>query len=249
MKTGDVRGTRVVAATLDEATNDVLAMASAAGGVVCLANVHVVETARRSSELAEALAGADLVLPDGAPVAWALRRAGLQAERVAGSDLLASVLMRTRERSIRHFFLGSTEQTLTALVENIRAQYPGVRIAGSHAPPFREAADMDVRQLGVLIEAAESDVVWVGLGAPKQELLMVRLRPHTRAALVGVGAVFDFASGQKARAPALMQRLGLEWLHRLVREPRRLGRRYFETNSSFMSWVLLTSLFRRGREA
>jgi len=249
LKTGDVRGTRVTAASLEEATNDVLAMASGAGGVVCLANVHIVETARRSPELAEALADADLVLPDGAPVAWALRRAGLAAERVAGSDLLASVLTRTRERSTRHFFLGSTNETLGALIENVLALYPGVRIAGSHAPPFMDAVHMDVSRLGTLIEAADSNVVWVGLGAPKQELLMMRLRPHTRAALVGVGAVFDFASGQKARAPELMQRLGLEWLHRLVREPRRLGRRYFETNSSFVWWAIATSLSRRGRAA
>lgn len=249
MRRSDVRGTEVAAATLHEATSAVLDMASAGGGVVCLANVHVVESARHSGELAEALAKADLVFPDGAPIAWALRRAGLPSERVAGSDLLDSVLTETRDASMKHFFLGSTDGTLRDLVKNILERFPGVRIVGSYSPPFVAAAEMDVRRIARLIESADADIVWVGLGAPKQELLMTRLRPHTSAALIGVGAVFDFASGAKRRAPSSMQRLGLEWLHRLAAEPRRLGMRYLRTNSTFLWGAIVTRGSRRRQTA
>ena len=201
---------------------------------VCLANVHVVETARREPELADSLREAGMVLPDGAPVAWlARRRGGGPVPRLAGSDLFDELCRRSVAAGYGHFFYGSTPETLAGLTERLSRHYPGIRICGSLSPPF--SPDVEVHQdLIDHMNAARPDVVWVGLGAPKQECWMRRARELVEAPLlVGVGAVFDFASGNRSRAPRALQRLGLEWAYRLAQDPHRLGRRYLVTNTTF----------------
>ncbi len=230
MRTAEVIGTRVTAATLAEVV-DALESAIAGGRreYVCFANAHLTSTARRDERLAEALAGAGMVLADGKPVAWAAR-----TERIAGSDVFEELCRRSPARGYRHFFLGSTDETLALLRARVEASYPGIEISGTHSPPFGPALDEFAPELAEVVNAARPDVVWVGLGAPKQELFMRALRPLAGAPLLlGVGAVFDFASGTKLRAPTWMQRAGLEWLHRLCCEPRRLARRYLVTNTAF----------------
>jgi N-acetylglucosaminyldiphosphoundecaprenol N-acetyl-beta-D-mannosaminyltransferase len=230
----DVLGVRVDPVDLDGVVALVDSwIESRAKRFACLVNVHVVETARKSPELQEALRSSALNLPDGAPVAWlAGRRRGNKAERVTGSDVFAALC---GGRTRRHFFFGSTTSTLTRLIEAVEHRFPEAEVAGSYAPPFRSLSDDEATEIVGAINAAEPDVVWVGLGAPRQELWMLRHREHLNApALIGVGAVFDFASGAKRRAPAWAQRSGLEWLHRLASEPRRLTGRYVTTNSSFV---------------
>jgi len=199
----------------------------------CLVNVHLVETARSSTPLRVALCDAALNLPDGAPVAWlAGRISRSRVPRVTGSDLFAALCAGVRRR---HFFLGSTPETLQSLVEAVHREFPDAEVCGAESPPSRP---LSVRESGELVERvneAGADIVWVGLGAPRQELWMRANRERLRApALIGVGAVFDFASGTRRRAPRWLQRIGLEWAYRLGTEPRRLWRRYLVTNTSFL---------------
>jgi N-acetylglucosaminyldiphosphoundecaprenol N-acetyl-beta-D-mannosaminyltransferase len=218
--------------------------ASRAGGYVCLCNVHVVTSALHDRSLREALAGAWCRLPDGAPVAWLLRWvSGERAERIGGPDLMPLVFARGRDRGLRHFLLGSTPEVLARLSHRLSRDYPGSVIVGTDSPPFELGevrADLDS------IRAADPHVVWCALGAPKQELWMHRHAGELDGALVvGVGAAFDFLGGTKRRAPRWMRRLGLEWLHRLLTEPRRLLGRYARTNSEFVARGVIELVRRR----
>jgi len=228
-----VLGVNCFVGDLATATEAVIARASSRrGGYACLANVHVLVTAERNPAVRRALDSAWAVFPDGAPVAWAQRRGGGSASRVAGPDLMASVLDRGRDTGLRHFLLGSTEQVLASLEASIGRRYSGAEIVGSLAPPPMTENSVEVL---TRISAAEPDIVWVALGAPKQELWAARHTPTLAPALVlGVGAAFDFLSGTKRRAPRWMQENGLEWLHRLASEPRRLSWRYVSTNTLFL---------------
>lgn len=236
MKRGHVLGLPVVATSRTEACDELERwIAERRREYVVLANVHVVESARRDPLLADALRHAGLVLPDGAPVAWAVARdTGTRSERVTGSDVFDELCRRSQTAGYRHFLYGSMPETLELLSSRVAQRYPGLEICGTLSPPFTPEAELRDEQLAV-IAAARPDIVWVGLGAPKQELWMRLVRERLEAPLLlGVGAVFDFASGQKARAPRLVQRLGLEWAHRLVKEPRRLAKRYVVTNTTFV---------------
>ena len=203
------------------------------GGFVLLMNVHVAMTAQRDEALRGALQDACAVFPDGAPISWLERRRGARAERIAGPDLMLAVLNEAPD--LRHVLFGSTPDVLSRLERELPAAVPGFRAAGSFAP--RPGAEHDEAALEA-IRAARPDVVWVALGAPKQELWARRHAPSLDPAIVvGVGAAFDFHAGTKPRAPRWMQRSGLEWLHRLAHEPRRLGWRYVETNSRFLVYA------------
>jgi N-acetylglucosaminyldiphosphoundecaprenol N-acetyl-beta-D-mannosaminyltransferase len=240
VRTSRVLGAPVAATSLAEACDELERwIALGRREFVVLANVHVVETARRDSAVADALEHAGLVLPDGAPLAWSVRRAGgPKAERITGSDLFDELCRRSPAAGHRHFFYGSTPETLEVLTRLVRNRYPGIDVCGSLSPPFSRSAELRPHDMAA-IDAARPDVVWVGLGAPKQELWMRLARAHLEAPLLlGVGAVFDFASGRKQRAPRLVQRLGLEWAHRLAHEPRRLAKRYLVTNTTFTLAVL-----------
>jgi N-acetylglucosaminyldiphosphoundecaprenol N-acetyl-beta-D-mannosaminyltransferase len=200
-------------------------------------------TAERNEHLRRALGSAWRVFPDGAPIAWLERRAGASStRRIAGPDLFTKVLDLGRESRLRHFFFGSTTPVLGTLERRMRQRFPGVVIAGALAPPKGAERSSDcLRQ----ITAAKPHVVWVALGAPKQELWMTDCAEALAPALfLGVGAAFDFHAGLKARAPRWMQDHGLEWLHRVATEPRRLGWRYVSTNTSFAVFVLRNELRR-----
>lgn len=236
--TAVVRGTRVDTLSLTAAVEHAIGwIARRNRTYLCFANVHVVETAARDAGLAKALRGSTLTLPDGSPVAWAAsRKLGRNVDRITGSDVFDTLIRRPR---LRHFFYGSTNETLALLAGAVAARYPEATVCGTHAPPFRALDDDELLVDAARINGAAPDVVWVGLGAPRQEIWMARVRPHVEAPLlIGVGAVFDFIAGTRARAPKWMQQLGLEWLHRLCQEPRRLGPRYVKTNASFIGWAI-----------
>lgn len=206
------------------------------GGFVCLCNVHVLTMALHDPNLRRALNRAEIRLPDGEPVAWLVRRFGMpHARRVGGPDLLPSVVDKGREVRLRHFLVGSTEKTLDLLESALVARCPGAEVVGRHAPPQTAHPDVD-EVMAARIRATCAQVVWVGLGAPKQELWMERAALSIPGAtFVGVGAAFDFLSGTKRRAPDWMQKRGLEWLHRMALEPRRLTSRYARSNSEFLA--------------
>jgi N-acetylglucosaminyldiphosphoundecaprenol N-acetyl-beta-D-mannosaminyltransferase len=219
---------------LDRAAASVVDRArSGRRGHVVLGNVHVLVTAQHDRDLAASLREAWRVFPDGAPVAWLQRRLGRRsAERVAGAELMLAVARAGRPYGLRHAFFGGTPGTLAALQERLEREVPGIRICAAVAPPFAPLDELGTHADAV--SAATPDVVWVALGAPKQEVFMARHGDRLGALALGVGAAFDFLSGSKRRAPRWMQRTGLEWAHRLACEPRRLAGRYLRTNSEFL---------------
>jgi N-acetylglucosaminyldiphosphoundecaprenol N-acetyl-beta-D-mannosaminyltransferase len=202
---------------------------------VCICNVHSVVTAQQNATFMQALSESDLRTPDGAPVAWLMRRQGAQGQRrVAGPDLMAAYMAQAAGAGDSIFLYGSTEDTLRLLQAALLQRWPTLRIAGALAPPFRDLTPEEDARVVQQINASGAGTVWVGLGCPKQELWMAAHRGRVQAVMVGVGAAFEFLSGQQRRAPHWMRNAGLEWLFRLVREPRRLWRRYLLTNTVFI---------------
>lgn len=213
---------------------------------VCICNVHSVVTASQNAEFERAVSTADMATPDGAPVAWMLRRLGhVNQQRINGPDLMWRYCEQAQYRDESVFFYGSTEETLTALKVKLLAAFPSLKIAGAISPPFRALTAAEDAAIVEQINASGAGVVWVSLGCPKQELWMAAHRGRINAVMVGVGAAFDYHAGTIKRAPLWMQNAGLEWLHRLLSEPRRLWKRYLVTNTLFIMKAAKQLLFAR----
>ncbi len=196
---------------------------------VGVANVHGLTLRRGDAALSKAYSDAELVLPDGMPLVWSARRAGATwTERVDGTSLVDGVAEQGVERGVAHYFVGGEEGVARKVADRLAARYPGFRCVGTESPPFREPTPQEDAALFERIRASGADVVWVALGAPRQEIWARRAREQLDdVVLIGVGAAFGFLSGDVPRAPVAMQAMGLEWLFRLAMEPRRLWRRCF----------------------
>lgn len=182
---------------------------------------------------------ANIATPDGMPVVWALRLMGHRAERVYGPDVMQAVCARSIPEGWRHYFYGGTEDVLKLLVEHLQNTYSGLHVVGAESPPFRELTLAENESALTRINDSQAEIVWVGLGSPKQDLWMAKHREKLNApVLIGVGAAFDFFAGRVKQAPRWMQRSGLEWLFRLWNEPSRLWRRYLIYNPKFVFCVL-----------
>jgi N-acetylglucosaminyldiphosphoundecaprenol N-acetyl-beta-D-mannosaminyltransferase len=207
------------------------------------ANVHVVMTAQADPSFQQVVNGAALVTPDGMPLVWGLRILGAKKQpRVYGPDLMLAWCDRAAQTSLPIYLYGGTEAMLQKLRHQLQQQFPQLVIAGSHAPPFRPLTAPEEEQDVQRIKTSGAAVVFVGLGCPKQEFWMAR-QQQIPAVLIGVGAAFSFHSGEISQAPRWLMRLGLEWLYRLWREPRRLWRRYLLNNPLFLvlfTWQCLT---------
>jgi len=211
---------------------------------VCVTGVHGVMESQRDEELRRIHNRAGLVTPDGMPLVWLSRLQGFHhVERVYGPDLMLALCERSVAKGYRHFFYGGAEGVPEQLASVLQKRFPGLQVAGTFSPPFRPlTADEDDR-IVQMINAAAPDIVWVGLSTPKQERWMAGHRERlTAPVLIGVGAAFDFLTGRKPQAPRWMQRAGLEWLFRLLTEPRRLWRRYLINNPLFVALVVLQAL-------
>lgn len=203
--------------------------------VVCICNVHSVVTASHDSSFMQVIAQADMATPDGAPVAWMLRRQGAVAQpRVSGPDLMLDYCAHAAATSESIFLFGSTGETLARLQAALLQRWPALKIAGTLSPPFRALSAEEDAAIVATLNASGAGTVWVSLGCPKQERWMHAHRGQVHAVMLGVGAAFDFHAGTVTRAPMWMREHGLEWLHRLASEPRRLGRRYIVTNVAFL---------------
>src|SRR3954466_10489565 len=213
------------------------AVASGHRGYVCVAATHTVMACQEDRELREAVLGADFTVPDGQPLVWALNALGAKlGDRVYGPDLMERACERAARTGRRFYLYGGRNQgALVELTRALRLQYPGLRIVGGHAPPFRPLTAAEEDAIVADINRAQADVVWVGIGVPKQEKWMARMRDRLDApVLVGVGAAFDFHAGLVSQAPRRMQSMGLEWAYRLLQEPGRLWRRYLRYNPRFV---------------
>jgi N-acetylglucosaminyldiphosphoundecaprenol N-acetyl-beta-D-mannosaminyltransferase len=204
--------------------------------------------ARRDARYREVLNAGALNVPDGISVATVLRLHGVRTERLAGSDAMRLLVDRGRREGRRHYLFGSSEETLSRLRAALETGFPGVEIVGVHSPPFRELTADELDRAAGEIRETRAEHLWVGLGTPKQDLVAEELRRRGAApTILCVGAAFDFLAGTKKRAPRWMQAAGLEWLHRLATEPRRLAGRYTVGVVVFVGGVLTDELRRAMR--
>jgi N-acetylglucosaminyldiphosphoundecaprenol N-acetyl-beta-D-mannosaminyltransferase len=206
-------------------------------GYVCVCNVHAVMASAEDPELRAALMSSSLNVPDGQPLVWALNLLGHSLkDRVYGPELMARYCARAVESGQRMYLYGGRNQgALVQLALNLRQRYPGVRIVGGYSPPHRPLSAEERAAVVKEINGSRADVVWVGIGVPKQEKWMAEMRSDLDApVLAGVGAAFDFHAGLVPQAPNWRQESGLEWAYRLAHEPRRLWRRYLRYNPRFV---------------
>jgi N-acetylglucosaminyldiphosphoundecaprenol N-acetyl-beta-D-mannosaminyltransferase len=208
-------------------------------GYICVTGVHGIMESRTDRSLRNILNSAFLCTPDGMPTVWMGKLSGHpEMSRVYGPDLMLAVMEATRDKPIRHFFYGGQEGVADDLKTKLEQRFPGVSIGGTFCPPFRPLNEEEVCELQSNISASQADIVWVGLSTPKQERFMAEYLPKLDTSImVGVGAAFDFHSGRLKQAPVWVQRNGLEWLYRVMQEPKRLWRRYFSIVPRFMLLV------------
>jgi N-acetylglucosaminyldiphosphoundecaprenol N-acetyl-beta-D-mannosaminyltransferase len=207
-------------------------------GYICVAATHSVMASHEDAELREAVLGADFTVPDGQPLVWALNLLGHRlGDRVYGPDLMDRACARAARTGRRMYLYGGRDQgALVQLTRNLRLRHPGLQIVGGQVPPYRELTREEEAAVAAEIQRSGAEVVWVGIGVPRQEKWMARMTPRLHSqVLIGVGAAFDFHGGLIPQAPARLQQLGLEWAFRLAQEPRRLWRRYLRYNPRFVA--------------
>ncbi len=233
----DILGVKVSAIDMDQAIGLADAHISAGNkGYICVTGVHGVMEAQRNPELLEILNRSLITTPDGMPTVWVGRLQGQRKMgRVYGPDFMLNFCSLSITRGYRHFLYGGNPGVADQLTGVLTRRFPGLRIVGTYTPPYRPLNGAEERELRELVRATKPDVIWVGLSTPKQEQFMAEYleRLDTRL-MVGVGAAFDIHTGKVADAPAWVKRSGMQWLHRLCQEPRRLWRRYLINNPKFL---------------
>lgn len=206
-----------------------------AGDYMCVSNVHTTVTSMENPDYCAVQNGGMMAIPDGGPLSSLGRKRGFEnMERTTGPGYMGEIFKITAEKGYRHFFYGSTEETLGLLEKKLNEKYPGIEIAGMYSPPFRPLSEEEDREIINMINETKPDFVWVGLGAPKQENWMAAHQGLINGFMVGVGAGFDYFAENISRAPMWMQKTNLEWFYRLIQDPKRLFMRYFHTNTRFI---------------
>lgn len=228
VNTGSVHGVAKYLLELSQTQNS-------KGRYVCVANVHMLTIANQTPNFKTVLENASLVIPDGMPLVWTQKIKGIKAaQRVSGPDLMLELCKLCSQNSQSIFLLGANQATLDLLSKNLVAQFPGLVIAGTHAPDtLPEQPQLD-EMIAKKINDSGARFLFVGLGCPKQEYWCASYAPHLNPIAIGVGAAFDFHAGTKKRPPLWVQKSGFEWLHRLSSEPKRLWKRYLYANTIFL---------------
>jgi N-acetylglucosaminyldiphosphoundecaprenol N-acetyl-beta-D-mannosaminyltransferase len=234
-------GMRVDATTYDDATARIIAGAKAAkSAYVCASNVHMTMETYDSPKFADVVNSADLVTPDGMPLVWGLRGLGVKnAVRVCGPALTLTVCEAAAQMNVPIALYGGTSASLVAFTDFLKNKFPSIDIACQISPPFRPVTREEDEAYTKQIVDSGARILFVGIGCPRQEIWMSEHRGRIPAVMLGVGAAFDFHSGRIKQAPAWMQKVGLEWLFRLLMEPRRLWKRYFKHNPRFVAFFLV----------
>lgn len=205
------------------------------GDYMCVSNVHTTVSAYEDAAYRSVQNGGVMAIPDGGPLSSLGQKRGCRdMRRTTGPDYMRRMLEAGVERGYRHFFYGSTPQTLERMRERLMEEYPGGQVAGMYSPPFRDLTESEDADITRRINEAGADFIWVGLGAPKQEVWMAEHQGKVKGFMVGVGAGFDYLAGNIERAPEWMQKHNLEWLYRLYQEPGKLWKRYMRTNTRFV---------------
>jgi N-acetylglucosaminyldiphosphoundecaprenol N-acetyl-beta-D-mannosaminyltransferase len=229
-------GMRVDATSYREASDRIMSWAkNGESRMVCAASVNNVMETRESSDFLDVMNRADLVTPDGMPLVWGLKLLGVKGPtRTYGPTLTQILLDRAEVSGVPVGFYGGSPQVLDDLLEVARRRWPELKVTYAHSPPFRELTPEERQREVAEINASGARLLFVGIGSPKQDRWMDSNRNQIGAVMLGVGAAFDFIAGVKKQAPSILQRLGLEWLFRLLSEPRRLWRRYLVRNPRFL---------------
>jgi N-acetylglucosaminyldiphosphoundecaprenol N-acetyl-beta-D-mannosaminyltransferase len=216
------------------------------GGYLCFSNVHTTVTSFENEEYLKIQNSSILSLPDGAPLSIIMKKRGFkEADRITGPDFMSEIFKISEELGYTHFFYGSKKETLNLLEANLKEKYPKLNIVGLISPPFRPLTIDENREVIQQINQSNADFLWVGLGAPKQEIWMFEQKNKINSIMVGVGAGFDYHANLIKRAPILMQKYSLEWLYRLIQDPKRLLERYITTNTKFIYYILKDLLKRK----
>ncbi|CAK8582487.1 WecB/TagA/CpsF family glycosyltransferase [Priestia megaterium] len=212
---------------------------SLAGDYICVSNVHTTVTSYEESDYCAIQNGSIMAIPDGGPLSTIGRKHGYKKmARTTGPSLMGEIFKISAEKGYRHYFYGSTEETIEKLFLKLEEYYPGLEISGMYSPPFRPMTDREDEAIVKVINETKPDFVWVGLGAPKQEKWMAAHQGRVNGLMIGIGAGFDYYAGNISRAPKWMQKSNLEWFYRLMQDPKRLFKRYFYTNTKFI-WLII----------
>jgi N-acetylglucosaminyldiphosphoundecaprenol N-acetyl-beta-D-mannosaminyltransferase len=240
----DVLGVEVDAIDMKKALRHIASFLSGTRkGYVCVAGVHGVMEAQRSPQLFEVYAASEMTIPDGMPLVWVGHRQGHSAmRRVTGPDLMTEVFRRREFAGVRHFLYGGREGVAQELHDKLRERFPWVQIVGMYTPPYRSLSADESERFVAMIGECKPDIIWVGISCPRQELFMAEYLPLLETKLMfGVGAAFDYHTGRIRDSAEWVKRAGLQWLHRLIQDPRRLWLRYLRNNPAFLwrvAWQL-----------
>ena len=209
------------------------------GDYICVSNVHTTVTAYEDEEYCKVQNGGILAIPDGGPLSSVGQKRGFKnMQRTTGPTLMEEVFKISASKGYRHYFYGSTDETLEKLYAVLTEKYPGIQIVGMYSPPFRPMTEDEDKSIIERINETKPDFVWVGLGAPRQEKWMAAHQGQINGLMIGVGAGFDYHAGNIQRAPEWMQKNNLEWVYRLLQDPKRLFKRYLYTNTKFI-WTAI----------
>ena len=244
MKAIDLIGVPVCSSSFNEQVSQIVTWAkNYQSKMVCVANVHMLIEAWQNSHFADLLRNADLVTPDGMPLVWMMKLMGVkQAERVAGMDIFHASCKQASTAQISVFLLGSSPEVLEKICQRLKNEFPNLKIAGTYSPPFAPLSSNPDISIVKTINDSGAGIVFVSLGCPKQELWMAQYREKIQSVMIGVGAVFSIYAGLVKPAPKFVRNAGLEWLFRLIQEPRRLWYRYSTTIPIFI-WLALKQIW------
>lgn len=234
--------------TIEGVTTSIVELAKArTSSYVCISNVHMCMEAFDSEKFEEVLNQSDIVVPDGRPIYWALKLLGFSlAKQVRGQDLMNELCRLSQANNVKiGLYGGADDEVLSLVTEKITSEYPNVDITFAYSPPFRPMSANEREQIVNMINDASVGILFVGIGCPKQEYWMAQHKGEIKSVMLGVGAAFDFISGNKRHAPRWMQYIGLEWLFRLLSEPKRLWKRYLKQNPRFIYYFLQQWLFKK----
>lgn len=213
------------------------------GKYICVSNVHTTVMSYEDKTYKNIQNDAALRLADGGPLSLVSRKKGFKdAQRVTGPDLMEEIFKLSEKKGYKHYFYGSTKETLNSLKKNLNIRYPKLKVMGMYSPPFRQIKEEEDEEIIFNINNSNADFVWIGLGAPKQEIWMKNHENKINGLMIGVGAGFNYCAGNLKRAPRWMQRLNLEWLYRLLQDPKRLFKRYVRTNLKFICLCIFDSI-------
>jgi N-acetylglucosaminyldiphosphoundecaprenol N-acetyl-beta-D-mannosaminyltransferase len=216
-------------------------------GYITFVNVHTVTYAKQNKNFTNVLNNSIINLMDGMPLVWCAKINGYKkVERCSGPDVMELLIKISELENYSHYFYGGTNYTLNSMINKIKYKYPNIRIAGHYSPPFRNLTEKEEIEIFDSINNLSPDIIWIGLGAPKQEYWMFKNIDKLKSGIMfGVGAAFKFYSGEINRAPSIMQKTGFEWFYRFIKEPKRLWKRYLSSNYYFLIYFFLDCIIKR----